>query len=281
MRSVSMPARSKFARWIAPVLGVVAVAGAPSAAANGDDLYQAQTIVTGEREETRLPGFAECLEYVLVKVSGDTRLIGDKRVAALAGEARSFVRDFRYHDRMSGIPHHDEQGTRDRPYDLIVTFDRTKIDAALRTLGREPWVAPRPRLTVFLAMRNLTSAFMVAGDGDRALERSALTAAASQLGMTITLPSEAALAASGLRYETLPTADPARLATVATATDGELALVGRMTWSDDAFAWIADWRLAADGTTHQWRASSVTFDDEFRKAMGGAARILSGSGAPE
>src|SRR5258708_31821515 len=178
MRSVSMPARSNFARWIAPVVAVLALAGAPRAATEVDDLYRAQTIVTGEREETRLPGFAECLEYVLVKVSGDTRLIGDNRVAALAGEARSFVRDFRYHDPMSGIPHHDEQGTRDRPDYLIVTFDRAKIDAALRALGREPWTASRPRIVVFLGMRNLTTAFIVAGDGDRALEAEALVAAA-------------------------------------------------------------------------------------------------------
>jgi len=286
MRSVSIFARSILARsnfaWgIAPVLAVLALAGAPSAAADGDDLYQAQTIVTGEREETRLPGFAECLEYVLVKVSGDTRLIGDKRVAALAGEARSFVRDFRYHDRMSGIPHHDEQGTRDRPYDLIVTFDRAKIDAALRALGREPWAGPRPRIVVFLGMRNMTTAFMVAGDGDRELERSALVAAAAQRGMPMMLPSQAALAESGLRFEDLPAADLSRLDATATAIGGEKALVGSMAWSDAALGWIADWRLFSTGKTYQWQARSVTFDDGFRQAMGGVARILSGSGLPE
>src|SRR5476649_2505976 len=98
-----------FARWIAPVVLLLALDGAARAATDVGDLYEAQTIVTGEREETRIPGFAECLAHVLVKVSGDPLLIGDKRVAALAGQAGTFVRDFRYHDRMSGIPHHDEQ----------------------------------------------------------------------------------------------------------------------------------------------------------------------------
>jgi hypothetical protein len=273
MRSVST-----FAQWIASVFLLLALDGAARAATAGGDLYEAETIVTGEREETRIPGFAECLEQVLVKVSGDPRLIGDKRVAVLAGEARTFVSDFRYHDRMSGIPHHDEQGTRDRPYDLIVAFDRAKIDAALRSLGREPWTAVRPRIAVFLGMRNLTSAFMVAGDGDRELERSALAAAAKQLGIAATLPSRAALADSGLRFENLPAADPARLG--ATASGGELALVGRMVWSDQALAWIADWRLGAEGRTYQWQAKSVTFDDGFRQAMGGVAQILSGRGSP-
>ena len=262
-------------------MAMLALAGTPGVAADGDDLYQAQTIVTGEREETRLPGFAECLDYVLIKVSGDTRLIGDTRVAALADEARSFVRDFRYHDRMSGIPHHDEQGTRDRPYDLIVTFDRAKIDAALRALGREPWAGPRPRIVVFLGMRNLKTAFMVAGDGDRELERSALVAAAAQRGMPMTLPSQATLAESGLRFEDLPAADLSRLNATAKAIGGEKALVGSMVWSDAALGWIADWRLVSTGKTYQWQARSVTFDDGFRQAMGGVARILSGSGLPD
>jgi uncharacterized protein len=32
----------------------------------------------------------------------------------MAGQAGTFVADFDYHDRMGGIPVHDEQGTRDR-----------------------------------------------------------------------------------------------------------------------------------------------------------------------
>src|SRR5260370_7371046 len=116
---------SSFVRWIAPVALLLALDGAASAAADAGDLYEAQTIVTGEREETRIPGFAECLDYALVKVSGDDRLIGDPRVVALAGRAADFVREFRYHDRMSAIPHHADHGTRDRPHHLISRFYRS------------------------------------------------------------------------------------------------------------------------------------------------------------
>ncbi len=272
---------SRFVGWIVPATVALLLAGAARAAADIGDLYEAQTIVTGEREETRIPGFAECLEYVLVKVSGDPRLIGDPRVAALEGQAGALVREFRYHDRMAGIPHHDEQGTRDRPYDLTVSFERTKIDAALRSLGREPWIASRPRLVVFLGMRNLTTAFMVAGDGDRGLEREALAAAAARLGIPMMLPNQAALVEAGISFDTLPTADPSRLAALAEASGGELALAGRMAWSDEALGWIADWRLSAAGKTYQFRARSVTYDDGFRKALGGAVQILSGNGLPD
>src|SRR6266852_6151602 len=96
---------STIVRVIAPVVVLLALDGVATDAAEIADLYQAQTIVTGERAETRGPGLAECLEYVLVKVSGDDRLIGDPRVAEMAGKAGTFVSEFRYHDRMAGIPH--------------------------------------------------------------------------------------------------------------------------------------------------------------------------------
>src|SRR5258708_3284200 len=192
------------------------------AAAATDDVYEAQTSVTGEGAANRPLGFAECLEDVLVKVSGDIGLIDDPRVAALAKEAAPLVEEFRYHDRMSGIPHHDEQGTRDRPYDLIVRFNPPKIDAALRALGREPWIAARPRIVLFLGMRNLTSAYMLTADGQRVLEREALADAAARRGMPTLLPSQAALDRAGLSFETLPVADLSSLAVAAKASGGDL-----------------------------------------------------------
>ena len=95
-------------------------------AAAGSDLYRAQTIVTGQGEANRIIGFASCLEDVLIKVSGAQKLAGDRRLEAYKSNAKSFVRAFGYHDQMSGKPIRDEQGTRDRPYDLTVDFEEGK-----------------------------------------------------------------------------------------------------------------------------------------------------------
>ena len=135
------------------------------------NLYQARTIVTGQREETRGPGFERCLEDVLVKVSGDPLVLADPALAGMKRNAVSYVAGFHYRDRMEGIPIHDEQGSRDRPYDLTVDFQANQIDAALRSLGREPWTAPRPRLVVFLGVRLGTATYMLARDGDHGLDQ--------------------------------------------------------------------------------------------------------------
>jgi uncharacterized protein len=252
-----------------------------ASAANVGDLYEAWTIVTGQGEESRRRGFPVCLEQVLVKVSGDPRLIGDPKVAALATEAASFVTDFAFRDRMAGIPVHDEQGTRDRPYDLTVRFDSVKIDVTLRSLGREPWSAPRPRLAVFVGVEIGGTTYLLASDGKRGRDqREALAEAAARYGMPMTLPDEAALAAAGLSYPKLQGIAPGSLDATARALGGDLALAGNLLWSEQALGWVADWRLDARGESHRWQIRGVSFDDAFRNAMSGAAQILSGNGQP-
>ena len=59
------------------LLALILVGCGAAIAANVDDLYQAQAIVTGQREETRGAGLAQCLTDVLVKLSGDPRLIDE------------------------------------------------------------------------------------------------------------------------------------------------------------------------------------------------------------
>jgi hypothetical protein len=245
-----------------------------------DHLYQARAIVTGQREDTRSVGLAKALGDVLAKVSGDPRLIGDPRVAAMAAD--TFVDSFRYHDRMEGIPVHDEQGTRDRPYDLIVDFDPARIDAALRSLGHTPWTATRPQLVVFLRVTTGTGPYMLASDGTRGRDqRESLEAAAERFGVPLLLPSGAALGAGGLTIETLPAAQPSRLDALARAAGGDLALAGSLDWSDQALGWISAWRLAAGGEVHRWGDRGGNFDQAFRRAAGGAAQILSGNGKPD
>jgi hypothetical protein len=249
--------------------------------APADDLYETQTIVTGQGEANRTLGFAVCLRDVLVKVSGDARLFGDRRVAPLAEHAGDFVSGFDYHDRMSGMPLHDEQGTRDRPYDLIVRFDPATIDPALRSLGVEPWTAARPRLVVFLTMRNGPTAIVVAADGDRGRDqRDSLTAAASRRGMPVVLPEAGALAAAELTFDRLASVDLPRLDELARNLGGDAALAGSMVWVDQPAGWTGEWRIARQGATYRWRLREVTFDDMFRSALAGAAQVMSGHGPP-
>jgi uncharacterized protein len=266
---------------IAGLLSVIALlfafaCGAARAEANAG-LYRAKTIVTGMREETRFPGFATCLTDVLVKVSGDPGLIGDPRVVALSANARALVTGFKYRDRLEGIPIGDEQGTRDRPFDLTVDFFPEKIDAALKELGSTPWTAARPRLAVFLGVDNDGITYVLAGDGKRGIDqRESLDAASWQMGVSVALPGEAGLTAAGLNYEALPMSGLAGLEDMARGIGGDAVLVGSLVWSKGTLGWIANWRLEWQGRSHRWQIRDVNFDDAFRSAMRGTIKIMSG-----
>jgi len=259
---------------------MLAVTGrADSAGDATDHLYRAQTIVTGQGEANRLTGFAACLEDVLIKVSADGKLAGDPRLAAAKADARGYVKDFFYHDQMSGTPTRDEQGTRDRPYDLTVDFDEGKIDGLLATLGLKPFLSHRPVLAVFVEMEQGARQYIVTSDARQSdLQRDSLLAAADKRGMRIVLPTLAALEKSTVTVADLSTLPSSVLASVTANLGGEIALVGHLVWSDQDLGWVNEWSLEWQGHVHRWQFRGVTFDEAFRRGIGGAAQILSGNG---
>jgi uncharacterized protein len=251
-------------------------AATPVTAAEG--LYRAQTVVTGQGEANRITGFASCMEDVLIKVSGAERLAGDRRLVAYKATAKDFVTAFDYRDQFSGKPKRDEQGTRDRPFDLTVDFDKQKIDGVLRAFGVKPWLSHRPVLAVFVEMEQGERKFIVTSDGTQSdLQREALLAAATRRGMNIVLPTTAALAKAEINATRLSETPSSTLVSLAAGQGGEVALVGRLVWNDRDLGWATQWQIDRLGRPRRWRLRGVTFDEAFRRGIGGAAQVLSGN----
>ncbi|VIO78628.1 DUF2066 domain-containing protein [Bradyrhizobium ivorense] len=246
-----------------------------------DELYRAQTVVTGQGEPNRIIGFGACLEDVLIKVSGQPGLAGDRRLATYKSKASEAVSNFSYHDQFAGKPHRDEQGTRDRPYDLTVQFDDKKVDRILGELGLKPWRSQRPVLGVFVEMQHGPKDFVVAADGAQSdLQRDALAAAADKRGMRVVLPDTAALARANVGPAELLKLPPAKLMPIVASGGGEVALVGRLVWDDKDLGWATRWQLTWHGKDYKWQFRGVSFDEAFRRGVGGAAQVLSGNGDP-
>ena len=131
------------------------------AASSTKTLYQARTIVTGQRAETKIPGLERCLREVLVRVSGDQRLASHPAVAQFAEIPEDAVTHLYYRDLYAFRPIKDEQGTRDRPYEMTAEYDPAKVDAMLASLGGKPWLADRPRLVMFLAVKHIGTNYVL------------------------------------------------------------------------------------------------------------------------
>jgi hypothetical protein len=247
-------------------------------------LYRSVTVVTGTRIETRLPGFAECLGDVLVKVTGDMTIRHESGLARAAKDAQDLVLRFSYRDRLAGKPVHDEQGTHDRPHFLTVDFDPAKVNALAVKLGRKPWPLPRPRVLLLVAVENIRHAFVLTRDGtvDRSDDmRFAVAAAAAKTGLPpVVLPAEADLLARGWTVKTLDAVKPADAEALARADGADAAVAGHIVFSEKALGWIVKWRMAYGGKTYRWATRGVNFDAAFRHALAGAAQVMAGRGRP-
>ncbi|WP_137930126.1 DUF2066 domain-containing protein [Mesorhizobium comanense] len=274
---------SGFFRAMLLTIGLMIVGLAPAVAVTTDDLYRSQTIVTGQGEVNRQIGFRNCLDRVLVRVSGDRRLVNRPEMAELRDKAGSFVDSFRYHDRLEGIPIHDEQGTHDRPHDLTCLYKPDVIDKVLASLGSRPWLGERPTLSILLAVEREGRGFVLSSDGDESpYMRESFEAAAQPMAMSILIPDKATLGKGGLIFEEVRAmaTSPELLSNDARTLGGRPLLFGHIGWRDKDLGWTADWWLAVDGKTYDWQVRGVSFDDAFRVAIAGAAQILSGNGQP-
>lgn len=263
----------------AAFVGVAASGAGGAAQAGGTDelspLYQATAIVTGTDVRSRPIGFAKCLRDVLVKVSGEPRLYGDPRVSALTARADAFVASFSYVDRMAGRPVHDEQGTRDRPYNLTVRFIPERVDKALADLGERPWRGTRPVVLPVLAVRFGSASYLLdAGGGAGAAQRAAFADEARDFGLTVRFPTDAELAAWDVTMGAFPSphaAPPPHAVLVAGTLEFQEALPG----------WVGTWRMRWRGRDYPWGIRGVNFDEAFRDIVRGVVRVASGHGAPD
>lgn len=261
------------------IVGMIALCS-PATADDAGPLYRSQAIVTGTGEANRQIGFRLCLERVLVRASGDPSILSEPGVTALMEEPGKLVAEFRYRDRMEGIPVHDEQGTHDRPHDLTCIYEPAALDPILASLGRKPWLGKRPTLTILLAVEDSRRRFVLARDGSESPYMvDSFEAAAAPMAMGIEIPPATALERAGIGFDQARSPTANQFAALARA-GGDPALVGSIRWSDADLGWIAEWSLAVGGRTHRWSIRGVSFDDAFRNAVAGSAKILSGNGDP-
>ena len=247
-----------------------------------ENIYQAKTIVTGQRDETRIPGFRLALVDALKKVSGDPAINSEEVLAGVGGDVRDYVKTYTEHDRMADIPIHDEQGTRDRPFDLVVDFQKDKIDSLLKTLKREPWLATRPQALVLLVVHFDSNSYILTSDDDLGMDqRDAMAATAWQAGLPIALPMAESIAKAGLTPDGLFPTTTENVEKLRNRLGVDHLMVGSIVWKSGMQGWKADWNFNVEGQNHHWQIQDVNFDDAFRSAMRGATQILSGHGEPK
>jgi hypothetical protein len=134
---------------------------------------------------------------------------------------------------------------------------------------------------MLVTVHGRTNSGILSGDGAFDPDmREALANATQRYGLTVSLPSVATLQSNQISVDTATIISGDRLLRVAEMSDSELPLVGDLRWSDAALGWVATWNLEASGRRYSWSVRGVNYDEAFRNAVRGAARVLSGNGKP-
>jgi len=244
----------------------------PGIAAEVENLYGSQAIVTGTEEPERTRGFGAALRDVLVKLTGNATLARDRRLDALCAQPHRFVDHFEYEDRMKNIPVHDEQGTRERPHYLRVVFKKTEIDAALRRLHLPKWGPDRPLIAVWLGIRTARASYVLTSSGPNGYgQRAVLVETAVRRGLAIWLPPAGQ---SAVQFDQVAAGNIEALKAASPET-GAL-LVGTLSIAPGGY-WDIAWTLHHSTEAENWTLSNVSFDRALEDGLQTSALILSGN----
>ena len=214
------------------------------AATTPDTAYMCRAFVTGTDNRDRPGGIARCWAEVLTKISGDPRPLAAEPVPPPPGA----VADFYYLDRMTIEARHDEQGSRDRPYDLVVRFVQAAVGKALADRHETVDVSPPFRLSVGGSITKAGAVNpLTASDANDEQARHALDDAAQRFGVTLSFaPNDTAA----------------------------MPVTGRIRWTDAG--WTATWTAPSQSGPMSWTIEGASMDAAMRAAVLGARAIASG-----
>jgi hypothetical protein len=176
---------------------------------------------------------------------------------------------------MAGRPVHDEQGTRDRPYNLTVAFVASRIDEALRRLGQRPWRGRRPVIVPIIAVHVGKSSYLLSAEtSDGEAQRQAFADMARDFDLPVRFPAEQQLAAWRVSLT-----HPMPLHMTPSADDALVA--GTLHFDESRPGWVGRWQWRHGDVEYTWGIKGVSFDEAFRDILRGVLRVSSGHGAPD
>jgi uncharacterized protein len=261
--------RSAFAAFVVAAFVWTDPSLAQLSAITDDDLYKAETIVTGQGEAERLRGFRIGAEDAVVKLTGNLKLATAARLKPILDEAAALVADFTYEEQTSATPAQGGQGTGEPPQSLRIRFDKGRMDAALAKARLKKWPAPRPLIVVWLGIREAKGKpYLLAAEGPQGHgQREVLKDASAKRGVPMVLPPAGSQAVT---YEIIDKSQWGVLHQESDRLGAPAVLYGTLNF-DGNTGWDTRWTLAGPGAYAKWSMKGVTFDVALKGAIDQAA----------
>jgi hypothetical protein len=214
-----------------------------AAAAEVDDLYEAQVPVSGQAEAERLRALAEAFEAVLVKVTGRRDVVSDPGIAPALRRPMSYVQQYRY----TPLPPEDES-----PYteSMRVQFDPRAIDVLVQGAGVPLWGRERPATLLWVAVDEGDRRYLLGADDQEDL-REQLIDEAGRRGLPVLFPLLDLEDRRALSFADVWGNFAAAVSDASMRYQVPAVAVGRLLRERDGH-WSARWSLYHEGNAEHW-----------------------------
>jgi hypothetical protein len=223
--------------------------GAPVfAAAEVNNLYEAEINVVDKDPRVRTQAFGLALLQVAIKVSGRRGAAANPVIVEAATNPSRYVQQFRY-DNVAPT------GTQDVPPDsptlaLWVQFDAPAVDALMREAGMPVWGRVRPSVLVLVAVESASGRELLSSD-DAGGWADFVARIGAERAVPVVLPLMDLEDRSQLRASDVWAGFEDNVQGAAQRYQSEAVLLGRAYERVPNF-WEARWRLLLEDGRHEW-----------------------------
>lgn len=234
-------------------------------AARLDNLFQAEAPASGREPAARQQALKQALTTVLVRITGDAGIAGNRQAQTLLREPGRFVAQFRFNEIPAETP--DEAPE----LRLWAQFDEVALTRALRELGLPYWGRDRPDVLVWLAVDNNGKRFLVSDTSQNPLAE-ALHDAAQQDGLPVSLPLLDLEDQRAVNFSDLWGGFTGPVQKASERYRPQVVLIGRVARSGSG--WSGRWTLLGAGASHNWTVRGSTAEAAVQKGASGATSLL-------
>ena len=126
----------------------------PVRAAIVSGLYESEVPVADQSAESHRQGLSTALQNVLIKLTGDSNVLGRQSASGIISQPEKYVQQYKYHNKPV---FRENQLTLEKQLYLWVSFNEQSLDQALQNFEIPQWGKVRPATLVWLLVQDKQS----------------------------------------------------------------------------------------------------------------------------
>ncbi|MCG6936340.1 MAG: DUF2066 domain-containing protein [Proteobacteria bacterium] len=245
-------------------LVLMALAG-PLRAEVVENLYLAEIPVESQDPEVRKTAIGQGMREVLVRVSGETMILGVPAIDAALDQPKRFVDRYRYQIRK--LPGGDQ-------LEVWAKFDEKAINKLLRDNRLPVWGRNRPVTLLWLVVDDRkTGRKLISTDSKDSDISTLVEQQARQRGLPLRLPLYDLSDRARLKVSDVWGNFEDRIIDASARYQTHSVLVGRV-YKANSGSWSGSWTLYSDGRRSDWESSGASMGLALLPGVSGAADAL-------